>query len=531
MADGTFGIEIREDGIYLRALEGADYSLPSVAGYLKGCGVENYDSDRISTFSKTRPEEPFKVAERDPEQEKDARCSCRISPDGMKAELMIDPPFITKPWPAMEEVLSFLAAEGVVEGIDQGAIRSLLAAKEGNEWIPVASGSAAIDGSDADVEYRVQFGSSRPKEVDGSENVDLKNLSSVTIILKNQLLAEKIPAKEGIDGITVKGAVLRAKNGKDRPLPSGEGTFVSEDGLTLSALIDGNLVLRGGKLHVLPVFQVDGDVDYSVGNIHFIGAVLVNGAVREGFEIVSSGNIEVRGVVEGARLESKGDISVSGGIRGMGKARIDAEGSITVGFVDQARVRSGQDITITNAVLHSDMAANGTVTVLGGQKSQIAGGRIQAGQEVRCLTLGSEMGTKTEVVVGVLSEISEKRKERLAFLADNEGKLEKIDANITFLKKLETMGQLDDNKRALLISLTKAKFQLQSQCGAARETLALLNEQMESSRLKGCVRVKGKCYPGVTVSMRGLTYIVREEQQFCAFVFDEGEIKVKPFDF
>ncbi len=531
MAEDAFRIEIREDGIYLEALEGADHSLPSVVGYLQSCGIENYDSDRIAFFSKNRPEEPFKVAERDPEEEKEARCTCRISSDGMKAELWIDPPFPAKPWPTVEEVLSFLAGEGVAEGVDQGAIRSLLSSKRGKEWVPVASGSAPIDGTDADVEYRVQFGSARPKEAEGSEKVDLKNLSSVTIILKNQLLAEKIPAKEGIDGITVKGAVLRAKNGKDRPLPSGEGTFVSEDGMSLSALIDGNLVLRGGKLHVLPVFQVDGDVDYSVGNIHFIGAVLVNGAVREGFEIVSSGNIEIRGVVEGSHLESRGDISVTGGIRGMGKGIIQAEGSVAAGFVDQAKVRSGKDITVTNAVLHSDMAANGTITVLGGQKSQIAGGKIQAGLEVRCLTLGSEMGTKTEVVVGVLSEISEKKKESLALLADNQAKLEKIDANIAFLKKLESIVQLDDNKRALLISLTKAKYQLQSQCAAAKDTLAALNEQMESSKAKGSVRVKGKCHSGVTVSMRGLTYIVREEQQFCAFVFDEGEIRIKPFDF
>ena len=531
MVDDTFHIEIREDGIYLGAYGKGDYSLPSVVGYLQSCGVENYDSDLIGSFLENQPEEPFKVAERDPGSEKEARCACRISSDGMKAELWIDPPFLTKPWPTMEETLSFLAKEGVVKGIDQGAIQSLLSSKKKGEWITVASGSAPLDGTDADVEYRVQFGSARPKEVEESERADLKNLSSVTIILKNQLLAEKIPAKEGVDGVTVKGVLLRAKNGKDRPLPSGEGTVVSEDGMSLHSLVDGNLVLRGGKLHVLPVFQVDGDVDYSVGNIHFIGAVLVNGAVREGFEIVSSGNIEIRGMVEGAHLKSRGDISVTGGIRGMGKGDIEADGSIAAGFIDQARVRSGKDITVTNAVLHSDMAANGTITVLGGQKSQIAGGKIQAGQEIRCLTLGSEMGTKTEVIVGVLSEISEKRRESLALLADNELKLEKIDANIAFLKKLEAMGQLDDNKRALLISLTKAKFQLQSQCGPAKETLAALNEQMESSKAKGCVRVKGKCFSGVTVSMRGLTYMVKEEQQYCTFVFDEGEIRIKPFDF
>lgn len=531
MSDDKFQLEFREDGVYLSALEGADYSTPSVVGFLKAKGVENYNGDAVMTFLSERNGNPAKVAERDPEQEKDASFEVKISQDALTAELRIEPPFADKPWPAVEQVVDFLTEKGVVEGIDTGTINDLLAEKIGRTWTVVASGSPAIDGADADIDYKVQFGAVKPKEADESGRVDLKNLSSVTVVMKNQLLAEKIPATEGSDGVTVKGVSLRAKKGKDRPLPAGAGTYVSEDGVSLHALIDGHLLLKGSKLHVVPVFQVDGDVDYSVGNINFIGAVLVNGAVREGFEVVSSGDIEIRGVVEGAHLESKGNISITGGIRGMNKGRIEAAGNITVGFIDQAKVRSGRDILVTNAVLHSDLAAHGNVTVLGGQKSQVAGGKVQAGMEVSCLILGSEMGTKTEVIVGVLSEFTERKKDLLALLTESEEKSEKVEANLSFLKKLESLGQLDENKRALMISLTKAKFQLQSQLNSAKEELKLLDQQMENSKAKGCVRVKGICYPGVTVSMRGLTYIVREKQQFCAFVFDGGEIKVKSFDY
>ena len=232
--------------------------------------------------------------------------------------------------------------------------------------------------------------------------------------------------------------------------------------MKLHAVIDGNLILKGGKLHVLPVFQVDGDVDYSVGNIDFIGTVIVNGAVREGFSVSSSGDIEVRGVVEGARLLSKTSISITGGVRGMNKAEISADGDITAGFIDQAKVRSNQNISVNNAVLHSDLAARGAITVLGGQKAQVAGGKIQAGMEVVCLTLGSEMGTRTEVIVGVIPELNERKKALVSMLAETEEKGEKIEANLAFLKKLEALGQIDENKRDLMISLTKAKFQFRA---------------------------------------------------------------------
>ena len=531
MESAKFHLEYREDGIYLSADEGADYSMASLVGFLKSEGVEDYNGDGIMTFISLKDGQPLKVADRNPENEKDAALEVKVSSDGMKAELWLDPPGGQKPWPTEEQVVALLAEKEVVEGVDKDAISQILSEKITKTWVVVASGTPAQDGTDADFDYKVQFGSAKPKEEDESGKVDLKNLSSVTVVIKNQVLAEKIPATEGIDGVNVKGLPIKAKKGKDRSHGVGSGTQVSEDGIRLEALIDGNLVLKGGKLHVVPIFQVDGDVDYSVGNINFIGTVLVNGAVREGFEVVTSGDIEINGMVEGAHLVSKGKITVTGGIRGMNKASIKADGDITAGFIDQARVRSGKNITVSNAVLHSDLAAHETITVLSGQKSQIAGGKTQAGLEVVCLTLGSEMGTKTEVIVGVVAELTDRKKELLALVSDLEGKTEKIEANLGFLKKLEAEGPLDEDKRGLLINLTKAKFQLQSQLSPAKEELISIDQQIEHSRNKGRVRVKGLCYPGVTVTMRGLTYVVREKQQFCSFLYEEGEIKVKPFDF
>lgn len=531
MGTEKFSLEYREDGVFLSASEGADYSMASVVGYIKSSGVGNYDGDAVMTFVSQKDGAPVKIAGRNPENEKDADLEVKISSDGMTAELWVEPPLGGKPWPSPEKVLEFITSRGVVEGIKEDAVNDLLSEKSGKSWKVVASGTPALDGADADIDYKVQFGSARPGEEDESGRVDLRNLSSVTIVIKNQVLAEKTPPTDGADGVTVRGTPLKAKKGKDRPLPAGAGTQVSDDGMKLHAVIDGNLILKGGKLHVLPVFQVDGDVDYSVGNIDFIGTVIVNGAIREGFSVSSSGDIEVRGVVEGARLLSKTSISITGGVRGMNKAEISADGDITAGFIDQAKVRSNQNISVNNAVLHSDLAARGAITVLGGQKAQVAGGKIQAGMEVVCLTLGSEMGTRTEVVVGALPELNERKKALVSMLAETEEKGEKIEANLAFLKKLEALGQIDENKRALMISLTKAKFQFQGQTDAAKKELELIESQMEGSRNKGRVRVRGVCYPGVTVSIRGITYIVREKQQFCSFVYEEGEVKVKPFDY
>ncbi|MDD3917977.1 MAG: FapA family protein, partial [Synergistaceae bacterium] len=267
MAIDKFRMEVREDGIYLAAQEDAEFSVPSIVGFLKSKGVENFNAAAISSLAHERLTSPVKVAERDPALEKDAEFDVRVSSDGLLAELWIEPPFADKPWPTLDQALSFLQEKGVVEGIDREVIASMLSEKNARTWVPVANGVSPVDGEDAEIEYMVEFGSAKPKEEDEQGRVDLKNLSSVTVILKDQLLATKIPPTEGAPGVTVKGVPLKAKNGKDRPLPAGAGTYAWEDGLSLHSMIDGNLVLKGNKLNVVPVFQVDGDVDYSVGNI------------------------------------------------------------------------------------------------------------------------------------------------------------------------------------------------------------------------------------------------------------------------
>ena len=217
----------------------------------------------------------------------------------------------------------------------------------------------------------------------------------------------------------------------------------------------------------------------------------------------------------------------------MGKGRIIAAGNVTAGFADQTYIRSGGEIKIKNSVLHSDVAAHNTITVLGGKKSQIAGGKIQAGVEVVCHTLGSEMGTKTEVIVGLPPQQAERRKELQGVLAKHKENIDKLEMNLSFLKKHEQAGAMDENKRALMVTATKSKFQLHAAFKSAQEELQELENLLEMVKSKGIVRVKDICYPGVTVTIRGYTYVVRESFKFAAFIFDsgEGEIRVRSFDY
>ena len=101
------------------------------------------------------------------------------------------------------------------------------------------------------------------------------------------------------------------------------------------------------------------------------------------------------------------------------------------------------------------------------------------------------------------------------------------------LKKLESAGQLDDNKRLMMMNLTKMKFQLQAALDSMKKELAELDDNLALVRDKGIVRVKDMCYGGVIISVRGLKYIVNEPCKYTSFIADDEKraIVLKPFDY
>ena len=72
----------------------------------------------------------------------------------------------------------------------------------------------------------------------------------------------------------------------------GHNTKLIENENKIVSLIDGNAFILGGYVHVEPLVTVN-NVDYSTGNIHFDGSVLVKGTIADGFKVEATGTVEV----------------------------------------------------------------------------------------------------------------------------------------------------------------------------------------------------------------------------------------------
>lgn len=526
--DQRFEITLKEEGVFLKVTPDCSESVSAIVSALKEKGILDYNGEAVNRALDEKTGEQVRVADSRVEEAKEADFRMKISEDALTCEMWFIPPAGSAAFPTIEQVKGFMNARGVIHGHDEETIRRMLEEPLVRQWVVTARGNPPENGKDAQIDYKVDLNVLKPRAV--GENVDMKELGSVINVVQGQEIAEKIPVRQGHDGMSLMGKKIPAYLGKDKNLPTGRGTTTSEDKMHLYAEFDGNPLIKDGKLSVNPVFEVKGDVDYGVGNIDFIGPVTVHGSVREGFDVSSGSNLLVEGVVEGASLAAKGNMVIKIGIRGMGRAKLNAKGDIFAGYIDQASVRSDGNISVAEAILHSDIGARGEVSALGSKKGQIVGGKIQAGLEVVCEVLGSEMGTKTEIIVGVLPELVEERKRAQESIQQFQEQLDKINANVEFLKTLQQKGMMTEEKQALLAKITKAKFQIKAQFDSVGKRLAELEEDMEKNRMEGRVRVRNICHPGVSITIRGIRYLVKEPLRFTRFVYDDGEIKIKSFD-
>lgn len=314
----------------------------------------------------------------------------RVSEDKMTAEVLLDP---EKAAEALTPtgVREVLAASGIVYGIDDEAISTAIE-KQG-EWVVVAKGVPPTPPIDARIEFpfAVEKG---PKEKEGGR-VDLHELGLIENVTAGQILARRHPPKPGEAGRDVKGNEIPARPPREATIEAGANVELSPDGNEARATTDGRVIARGNKVSVEEVFEAE-EIGAETGNVDFVGAVVVRGAVRAGFRVAGRKGVFVKGTIEGAEVVSGADVVVGGGVMGGGKAVVRAKGDFSAKHVQDARIEAAS-IRISGDCLRAELYASGSVEVEG----KFVGGRSVSGGGFSAAAVGSENETPTVVEVGI----------------------------------------------------------------------------------------------------------------------------------
>lgn len=410
-------------------------------------------------------------------------------------------------------------------GLDEDKLRSILLNKYYNNSICIAEGILPLHGEDGYIKYYFDTDKKLVPKVLEDGTVDYRELNFVESVRKGDVLAELIPPKDGKVGYKVTGEEIPFKKGKCPRLRYGKNVRLLDNQTTLVAEKDGLVKLDDGKVLVLDLLEVD-NVDKKVGNINFNGSVIVRGNVYNGFKVKADGDVEIKGIIEGAYIENTGNLMVRQGIQGYNKLTVNTKGSVTAKFIENAIVVSGRNVT-AEAIMHSNISSKDRINLIG-KKGLIVGGVCRAGVEISAKTIGSSMATSTVLEVGVDPEIKKKCEYLKNKINNYKENLDKIIKSLNLLDKLKRANRLDEKKEEMYIKLLKTKDKIVIELDELNEEYLKIQGEIENSSM-GRIKVSDTIYPGVKITIGDSTMFIRNEMSRCTFYRDGGEIKIGPY--
>ncbi|WP_427338676.1 DUF342 domain-containing protein [Caloranaerobacter sp. DY30410] len=523
----NFEFKYLEDGVYIQINNntGNEISLSDVLEEINRKQIKEYDLEAIVNAISGAKSNFVRFAPKQDEILIDEEVLIDISEDKMYGYVTLLPPDGGKNIEFDEFVNK--VKEKIKYGLDYEKLKEIFENKVYNEKICIAQGKKPVEGKDGYIKWYFNIKNEHKPKILKDGSVDYRNLNIINNVKKGQLLAEKIPATNGEDGITVTGEIIPSIKGKEAFLKVGKNVVLSENGNAAYALKDGQVMYRNGKIVVYEVYEIAGNVDNSTGNISFNGTVRIKGNVITGFYVKAMSDIEINGVVEGAIVESNGNIIVKRGIQGYHKGKLISRGNIYTKFIENSDIYANLNVH-AEAIMHSKVISGNNIEV-NGRKGLIVGGVCKAKNEIKAKTIGSPMGTVTVLEVGIDTELKLKHTELKNKINETKSNLEKVDNTIKLFTRLAKNNNLPDKKRELLVKIIDSRQFLTNQLETLKKQLISIEEKMKA-QTNGKIKVEKEIFPGVKITIGNSVMFIREKLGPCTFMNVDGEIKITSFE-
>ena len=375
----------------------------------------------------------------------------------------------------------------------------------------IARGAPPVNGRDGSVVDLFPRKVEREYKVNERGQVDYTALNLVQNAEEGEVICRIIPPTEGTEGRSVLGDVLPAKNGRAASVPKGRNTALNEDGTALVASKTGHVEFTGRSFEIKPLLEIGGNVDFSTGNINFLGDIHIHGDVCSGFTVRAMGSITVDGVVEASSVEAGGDLIVVKGVQGNDQAVIRSQRSVFVKYLENCSVYARGNLQ-ADCIINCEVYSDGSVQVRSG-RGTIIGGRIRAAREVSASIVGSKSEIPTFIDLGGQPCEDFEKGLLIKELKELEAALEKTELQPESPHKLKTLSTT-----RMKISVNKNKLKLFDKNGQD----AAEDQEEPSGRLEF-----GVAYPGAEVIIGPAIYrFSHETHQSSASLSEEGEIQI-----
>jgi uncharacterized protein (DUF342 family) len=528
--NGEAFVQLIEEGAMLKvtppAGNGKPVSYARVKLLLEDRAVKEIDEAAVKAVIQNADGKYARVGGFEHNQKGDAKARLEIVDGNMKALLSVTAPGFGGYDLNFDYYMNLLTQNRVYYGIKEDFLKEFADRPVYREAVVVAEGLKPNNGRDAYIQYNFETDQKKIKiKEEAGGGVDFKNLNLIQNVVEGQPLAKMILAEKGVPGRNLTGEPLPATDGKDIAIPTGNNVKIAEDGLTVIATKNGQVVMTGEKINVESVYLVKGNVNNSTGNIDFLGSVIITGNVGDGFSVKAAGNIEIRGAVEGADIEAVGDITIHQGVVGKGVARIHVGRSVWARFLENATVQAGNMVMVSDGIVNSHVDAFQRIVVRG-KRPNIVGGHLRASHGIYAGNIGNISGTETVCETGF------DLKTKLFFdaLVREHSELE---VELVYLQQgIQTLVNIKKQRKTLPdekeIELKEMLAKRQTMINAIQEQsakIAELKEQLENESVPGKISVEANVYAGVKITIRDITERIRNDQKNVTFVLAGDSIR------
>ncbi len=426
-------------------------------------------------------------------------------------------------------LMGALTAKGVSTGIKQEAVDGIANNPVANVLIIVATGTNPTPGTDEKIEYKFPTeGEVVIEEDEETGSIDFRKISNFNNFNEGDVLASRTPATEGTDGINVIGSVLPAKAGKTAVLRIGKGAEINEEDNTVVASVAGHGCIVNDRICVLNTVEIPAHVDYSIGNIDFIGNLKIRGGIKPGFVVEARGDIEIADNVEQANIVCGGNLTVQGIIFGHEDCKITVGGNAELHAIDQAILEVQGDLVVSGYIRHCHVKAGSSID-LQGAKSSIVGGEVATLTRIKSPFVGNHMATLTKLSVGVNPFASEEMQQLQTNHDALETKLQQVLNGITGLRnKMVVAGKAGSKMQPMMDKLSQAENQLKPAIAQMATRIQELQATTMNYR-EAKISISEMVYPGVVINFRNkLQYKTMDEAQRLTYFEENAEIRTGP---
>ncbi len=429
-----------------------------------------------------------------------------VSPDKLRCYLVFEPDGEYKDVTDLD-IIELLKKHNIVitervRELIQSAVAELSRGASPQEPILIAEGTAPVYPVDQRFEWADEL--THHENIPENETVNFYQQTRLTLVEKGMVLGKIVHGREGKEGVDVYGNPIKIRI---RPVEVklGENVELAEDNETVKATAAGQAFYERNKVYVRDVLEIKGNVDFETGNIEAGSDVLIRGLVKDLFIVRSKKNISVAKLVESAYLFADGNITIAGGVKGRGKARLEAGGNIAARFIEYTYVESAGDVIIGNEVIDSIIICKGMLKV---ERGALIGGQSYAFRGAVVKNLGSSSGVKTIIGIAsdpfVLSEVVQLERK----IEEIRPKIEKIRTTVAPL--LQQIKRLTPEQREKATELMFTADNLEIECQKYAERIDELKSQIPEPGSAELV-VFSTVYPNTEIIINNRVTVIKQE--------------------